>query len=105
MYITRPEAQIFWVANIALACDCFLPLLYAHSLAATIMFDISVKKSHLRCVSTSVTLVSEHLLMNVPAPASSSPVPSVRKSRMHADDRHRQLLRSAIDCVARNGFG
>ncbi len=24
---------------------------------------------------------------------------------MHADDRHRQLLRSAIDCVARNGFG
>ena len=24
---------------------------------------------------------------------------------MPADDRHRQLLRSAIDCVARNGFG
>jgi TetR/AcrR family transcriptional regulator len=24
---------------------------------------------------------------------------------MAADDRHRQLLRSAIDCVARNGFG
>jgi len=43
--------------------------------------------------------------MNVPTPASPSPVPSVRKSRMHADDRHRQLLRSAIDCVARNGFG
>jgi TetR/AcrR family transcriptional regulator len=29
----------------------------------------------------------------------------VRKSRMPADDRHRQLLRSAIDCFARNGFG
>src|SRR6266853_6517397 len=43
--------------------------------------------------------------MNVPTPASPSPVPPVRKSRMHADDRHRQLLRSAIDCVARNGFG
>jgi len=35
--------------------------------------------------------------MIVPAP--------VRKSRMPADDRHRQLLRSAIDCFARNGFG
>lgn len=43
--------------------------------------------------------------MNVPTPASPSPVPPARKSRMHADDRHRQLLRSAIDCVARNGFG
>lgn len=42
--------------------------------------------------------------MNVPAAVSASPVPPVRKSRMHADDRHRQLLRSAIDCVARNGF-
>ena len=42
--------------------------------------------------------------MNVPTPPA-PPVPSVRKSRMHADDRHRQLLRSAIDCVARNGFG
>src|SRR6266853_2721444 len=42
--------------------------------------------------------------MNVPTPASPSPVPPVRKSRMHADDRHRQLLRSAIDCFARNGF-
>src|SRR6478752_8813758 len=42
--------------------------------------------------------------MNVPTPASPSLVPPVRKSRMHADDRHRQLLRSAIDCVARNGF-
>ena len=42
--------------------------------------------------------------MNVPTPASPSSVPPVRKSRMHADDRHRQLLRSAIDCVARNGF-
>jgi TetR/AcrR family transcriptional regulator len=29
----------------------------------------------------------------------------VRKSRMPADDRHRQLLRSAIDCFARNRFG
>ena len=29
----------------------------------------------------------------------------LRKSRMPADDRHRQLLRSAIDCFARNGFG
>ena len=35
--------------------------------------------------------------MIVPAP--------IRKSRMPADDRHRQLLRSAIDCFARNGFG
>ena len=35
--------------------------------------------------------------MIVPAP--------LRKSRMPADDRHRQLLRSAIDCFARNGFG
>ncbi len=43
--------------------------------------------------------------MNVSTPASPSAVPPVRKSRMHADDRHRQLLRSAIDCVARNGFG
>jgi TetR/AcrR family transcriptional regulator len=43
--------------------------------------------------------------MNVPTPANPSPIPPVRKSRMHADDRHRQLLRSAIDCVARNGFG
>src|SRR3979490_732457 len=42
--------------------------------------------------------------MNVPTPASPSSVPPVRKSRMHADDRHRQLLRSAIDCFARNGF-
>src|SRR5271155_2596253 len=40
--------------------------------------------------------------MNVPA---SAPSPAARKSRMAADDRHRQLLRSAIDCVARNGFG
>ena len=43
--------------------------------------------------------------MNVPTPTSPSSVPPVRKSRMHADDRHRQLLRSAINCVARNGFG
>lgn len=43
--------------------------------------------------------------MNVSTPAGPSPIPPVRKSRMHADDRHRQLLRSAIDCVARNGFG
>src|SRR5665213_2472804 len=42
-------------------------------------------------------LVSEHLLMIVPT--------AIRKSRMPADDRHRQLLRSAIDCFARNGFG
>ncbi len=33
------------------------------------------------------------------------PLPPCRKSRMPADDRHRQLLRSAIDCFARNGFG
>jgi len=49
-------------------------------------------------------LVSEHLLMNVPTPQSSPPLPAARKSRMPADDRHRQLLRSAIDCFARNGF-
>lgn len=41
--------------------------------------------------------------MNVSAPQSLPPQP-VRKSRMQADDRHRQLLRSAIDCFARNGF-
>ncbi len=40
--------------------------------------------------------------MNVPR---FRPSPAARKSRMAADDRHRQLLRSAIDCVARNGFG
>jgi TetR/AcrR family transcriptional regulator len=51
------------------------------------------------------TLVSEHLLMNVPTPLGRPSAPSVRKSRMPADDRHRQLLRSAIDCFARNGFG
>jgi TetR/AcrR family transcriptional regulator len=39
--------------------------------------------------------------MNVSTPIANA----ARKSRMHADDRHRQLLRSAIDCVARNGFG
>jgi TetR/AcrR family transcriptional regulator len=33
------------------------------------------------------------------------PSTTLRKSRMPADDRHRQLLRSAIDCFARNGFG
>lgn len=37
--------------------------------------------------------------MNVP-----TTVVPARKSRMHADDRYRQLLRSAIDCFARNGF-
>jgi TetR/AcrR family transcriptional regulator len=42
--------------------------------------------------------------MNVLAPLSSALPPPVRKSRMPADDRHRQLLRSAIDCFARNGF-
>src|SRR6478736_4829698 len=35
--------------------------------------------------------------MIVPAP--------LRKSRLPADDRHRQLLRSAIECFARNGCG
>ncbi|MDP9113179.1 MAG: TetR/AcrR family transcriptional regulator [Acidobacteriota bacterium] len=30
---------------------------------------------------------------------------AIRKSRMPASDRHRQLLRSAIECFARNGFG
>ena len=43
--------------------------------------------------------------MNVPAALPNAPSPAVRKNRMAADDRHRQLLRSAIDCVARNGFG
>ena len=42
--------------------------------------------------------------MNVPTPGGSPPLVPVRKSRMQADDRHRQLLRSAIDCFARNGF-
>ena len=41
--------------------------------------------------------------MQVPLPAI-SPVPPLRKSRMHADERHRQLLRVAIDVFARNGF-
>src|SRR5438105_15348365 len=49
--------------------------------------------------------MSEHLLMNVPTAANPSPSSAVRKSRMHADDRHRQLLRAAIDSFARNGFG
>ena len=56
--------------------------------------------SHLavsRELRPSVTLVSEHLLMIAST--------AIRKSRMPADDRHRQLLRSAIDCFARNGFG
>lgn len=43
--------------------------------------------------------------MNVPAPNPTAPTLAARKSRMAANDRHRQLLRSAIDCVARNGFG
>jgi AcrR family transcriptional regulator len=43
--------------------------------------------------------------MNVPTPAALPPMAPARKNRMAADDRHRQLLRSAIDCVARNGFG
>ena len=43
--------------------------------------------------------------MNVLAPVTSAPAAPSRKSRMPAGDRHRQLLRSAIDCVARNGFG
>jgi len=43
--------------------------------------------------------------MNVPAAIPNAPSPAARKNRMAADDRHRQLLRSAIDCVARNGFG
>jgi TetR/AcrR family transcriptional regulator len=43
--------------------------------------------------------------MNVPALLANTPTPAGRKNRMASDDRHRQLLRSAIDCVARNGFG
>jgi TetR/AcrR family transcriptional regulator len=43
--------------------------------------------------------------MNVPAPIPKAAATPARKNRMAADDRHRQLLRSAIDCVARNGFG
>ena len=38
------------------------------------------------------------------SPLNSPPAAPARKSRMPADDRHRQLLRSAIDCFARNGF-
>src|ERR1035438_4729289 len=41
--------------------------------------------------------------MQVPTPPIPTPLPA-RKSRMHADDRHRQLLRVAIDVFARNGF-
>ena len=45
--------------------------------------------------------------MHLPVPlvptAPAAPAP-VRKSRMHADDRRRQLLRVAIDVFARNGF-
>ena len=33
-----------------------------------------------------------------------SAAPALRRSRMQADDRHRQLLRVAIDVFARNGF-
>jgi TetR/AcrR family transcriptional regulator len=43
--------------------------------------------------------------MNVPTSVGSPSTVPARKNRMAADDRHRQLLRSAIDCVARNGFG
>ena len=43
--------------------------------------------------------------MNVPARQPHPRFRSPARSRMHAEDRHRQLLRSAIDCFARNGFG
>src|ERR1700686_3900054 len=33
------------------------------------------------------------------------PTSPIRKSRMHSDERHRQLLRVAIDSFARSGFG
>src|SRR5579871_3017659 len=33
-----------------------------------------------------------------------SPLP-IRKSRMHSDERRRQLLRVAVDSFARSGFG
>jgi TetR/AcrR family transcriptional regulator len=42
--------------------------------------------------------------MQVPVPVSPAPPSPLRKSRMHADDRHRQLLRVAIEVFARNGF-
>src|SRR6266853_3851115 len=48
--------------------------------------------------------MSEHLLMQVPVPVSPPPSSPIRKSRMHAPDRHRQLLRVAIEVFARNGF-
>jgi len=52
------------------------------------------------------TLVSKHLLMQAVPSVNPAPLapPAVRKSRMQSDDRHRQLLRVAIDLFARNGF-
>ena len=43
--------------------------------------------------------------VSTPSPAPTpSPAGALRKSRMHAEDRHRQLLRVAIELFARNGF-
>jgi len=42
--------------------------------------------------------------MQVPTSVSPPSASPSRKSRMHADDRHRQLLRVAIESFARNGF-
>ena len=42
--------------------------------------------------------------MQVPAPVIPSAPEPGRKSRMHADDRRRQLLRVAIEVFGRNGF-
>jgi TetR/AcrR family transcriptional regulator len=48
-------------------------------------------------------MLSKHLLMQPTAETASASTPA-RKSRMHADDRRRQLLRVAIEVFARNGF-
>ena len=43
--------------------------------------------------------------MNLPVPRVSTSPPVSKKSRMQGGERHRQLLRVAIDTFARNGFG
>src|SRR5258708_13100005 len=47
--------------------------------------------------------MSGRLFMQVPVSLTSPPSPA-RKSRLPADDRHRQLLRAAIETFARHGF-
>jgi TetR/AcrR family transcriptional regulator len=51
-------------------------------------------------------IVSRYLLMAAPQVQKSRPVAlQLKKSRMHGEDRRRQLLRIAIESFARQGFG